>query len=109
MQSKPNHTVSLLDSVTTTVTGQRFYLGETNVYSLHAIVTGSGALTAYIRLDVSNDGVHWLPNAVEFSLSGTDEVQDGASITLSYAYVRARVTALTGTGATASLILGVTP
>lgn len=68
--------------------------------------TSAGAGTATVLLEVSNDRVNW---AIAVTLSlvlGTTETSDQNTIDNSFAFVRGNVTALTGTGAKVTLILG---
>lgn len=71
-------------------------------------VSGTGAVTATIVVEGSNDGTNWVATALgTITLSGTTSATDGFTTTAPWKYVRARVTAITGTGATAQVYMGV--
>ncbi len=75
--------------------------------SFQAIVTGTGAVTATIDIEASNDGVNALETAHgTITLSGTGSATDGFGSVSKWLYVRANVTALTGTGATVKVLMG---
>ena len=73
-----------------------------------AIVTGTGAVTATVTIQGSNDGVNWgkTPLAT-LTLSGTTTDNDVATYTGPCKFIRANVTAITGTGATVIATAGV--
>lgn len=75
--------------------------------TFQAIVKGTGSVSATITIDVSNNGVDWLKDVITFTLAGTTMASEGIASEEPWAYYRARVTAISGTGATASLIVGV--
>ena len=76
------------------------------VRSYQAAVDGTGAVTATVVVEVSNDGAHWEP-VHTFTLSGTMSDQATAISQHTWAFTRARVTAISGTGAVAACVLGV--
>jgi hypothetical protein len=92
---------------TSTVTGPWLY--KDSPYStFQGIVTGTGAVTATIVIDCSNDGVNAVATVLgTITLSGTTSASDGFTTAAPWKYVRARVTAITGTGATAQVYMGV--
>lgn len=73
--------------------------------SIHALVKGTGAVTATIVLDVSNNDTDWIEAAATITLSGTTSASDGFVIDANWAAIRARLTAISGTNAKASAIL----
>ena len=86
---------------------------ESPYSSFQAIVTGTGAVTATVALQVSNEadtfnGVksNWITMGT-ITLSGTTTATDGFTTICPWRYVRANVTNVTGTGATAEIIMGV--
>lgn len=81
-------------------------LPENGKATFQAVLKGTGAITATILLEVSNDGENWLTLAT-FTMAGTTVVTDGAVSDAPWAYVRARLTAITGTSANASVFMGV--
>ena len=76
--------------------------------TFQAIVTGTGAVTATVNIEVSNDGSNWLSTALgTISLSGTTTANDGFTSSAPWKYVRANLTAVSGTGATVKVLMGV--
>ncbi|MFV1943476.1 hypothetical protein VPH49_21930 [Pseudomonas luteola] len=71
-----------------------------------AIVKGSGAVSATLSVDVSNNGFDWIKDVATLSVSGTDMATEGFASDEPWAYYRGRLTAISGTGAMASLIMG---
>lgn len=67
-------------------------------HTFQATVTGTGAVTAVVALDVSNNGINWLLLST-ITLSGTGSASDGVALEAPWLYIRARVTGITGTGA----------
>lgn len=80
------------------------WIESRNTYQ--AILTGTGAISATVLIEVSNDEIHWVTMAT-FSMSGTTTVTEGFSSDAPWAFVRAKLTAITGTGAAVSVIMGV--
>jgi hypothetical protein len=95
------------NGVTTATTGNAHY--KDSPYStFQATVTGTGAVTATVVIDCSNDGSNWCATALgTISLSGTTSSSDGFTTTAPWKYIRARVTAISGTGATVVSLMGV--
>lgn len=68
--------------------------------------TTSGVGAATINIEVSNDNVNWL---VAFTITltlGTTATNDGQALIARWEWVRANVTALSGTGASVNVIAG---
>jgi hypothetical protein len=92
---------------TTTATGNWYYKDAPKA-AIQAVVAGTGAVTATIVVEVSNDGVNAISTALgTISLSGTTTSSDGFTTDAPWKYVRARITALTGTGATVNMYMSV--
>lgn len=68
-------------------------------FSVQYVETGTGAITATVVTYVSNDGTNWITLG-STTLNGTTTVTDGFAFTGSWSYIRAGVTAISGTGAT---------
>jgi hypothetical protein len=77
--------------------------GLGNVRSYQATLGGTGTYSATVQIQVSNDGVFWF-TLNTFTLTNTAPTQVFTS-TDAYAYVLANVTAITGTGAVANVVL----
>lgn len=75
------------------------------VKTIQASVDGTGAVTATVLVDVSNDNEHWILAVATITLSGTTTDSDGFVLDAPWAYVRVRLTAITGTGAEASVVI----
>lgn len=98
---------------TTAVAASSSIYKESPYSSFQAIVTGIGAVTAAIDIQVSNEtdtfnGVkaNWITIGT-ISLSGTTTATDGFTTVCPWRYVRANVTARSGTSATVEIIMGV--
>lgn len=78
--------------------------GPNGCNSYQAIVAGTGAVTATVVVEVSNDGTNFLTLGT-ITLSGTTSANDGFAVGFGckWAYVRGNVTAITGTGAAVTL------
>lgn len=73
-----------------------------------ATVSGTGAVTATVLIEVSNDGTNWCSTALgTISLSGTTSATDGMTSDAPWKYHRANITAISGTGATVQVWWGV--
>jgi len=93
--------------VTTTATGNAIYK-DSPKSTFQATVQGTGAVSATVVIDVSNDGVNWVSTVMgTITLSGTTSSSDGFTSDAPWKYVRARVTAISGTGATVQVYMGV--
>jgi hypothetical protein len=69
--------------------------------------TTSGAGAAIIAIEVSNDGVNWLPyDTISLTLS-TTPASAGIEMDAPWTNVRGNVTSISGTGAAVSLYMGV--
>lgn len=76
--------------------------------TLQATVTGTGAVTATVVIDCSNDGVNACSTPLgTISLSGTTSASDGFTTDAPWKFIRARTTAISGTGATLVVLKGV--
>lgn len=77
--------------------------------TFQAIVTGtSGAVTATVVVDGSNDGVNWCSTPIgTITLSGTISASDGFTTVAPWKFVRARITAISGTNATVTFLMGI--
>lgn len=98
----------LLESAATTVTGapqiveKEVGLGRT----FQAAVAGTGVVSATVVIEVSNDGINFITLGT-ITLSGTNVASDGFTTNAAWQYSRARVSAISGTGATVNAVMGV--
>jgi len=76
---------------------------------LQAIANGtSGAFTAVIVVEGSNNDSNWEPiGTITLSGTATTADSDGFKMDAPWAFVRGNVTSISGTGATATLLMGV--
>lgn len=98
----------LIDGATTTATGFPFdssSLASGHARTYQASVTGTGAVSATVIVDVSNDGEGWIELAT-VTLSGTTSDTDGFASDAPWKYCRARVTAISGTSAAVDVVMG---
>lgn len=72
--------------------------------SVQANVAGTGAVTADVAVQVSNDNVNWI-TASTISLTATTSDTDGVAVNAAWAYYRLDVTNVTGTGATVTAFI----
>jgi hypothetical protein len=87
--------------------GQEFKIGVNRPNrTWQASIAGTGAVSATVLVQVSNDGTNWL-TLVTFALSGTTTDQAGETTQAPWAYTRANVTAISGTGAVVTVTMGV--
>lgn len=93
--------VEWADGETSTTTNQssRTYHVWGPQISVQAKVAGTGAVTADVAVEVSNNNTDWITSTT-IALTDTDEDVDGAAISAAWAYYRLTLTNLTGTGAT---------
>lgn len=97
--------VFLQTAQTATNTGDAYALNlGSNAIGFAAYVAGTGAVSATVILDNSWDGVKWILARNTFTLSGT--TNDGAEweTVSKMPYWRARVTAISGTGAAVDVV-----
>lgn len=67
-------------------------------------VIGTGVVTATIIIEASNDGTNFMTLGT-ITLSGTTTATDGFVSVANWIYVRARLTAVSGTGAAVTVIM----
>lgn len=104
---KSGQVKTVLEGATTTTTGNAVYK-DAPQGAIQATVTGTGAVTATVVIDSSNDGTNWCSTALgTIALSGTTSASDGFQTDSTWKYIRARVTAISGTGATVNVTMGV--
>lgn len=81
--------------------------------SFQGIVTGTGAVTATILIQASNEEATYLGTKANWitigtiTLSGTTTATDGFTTIAPWRYMRTSVTAISGTGATVEVLMGV--
>lgn len=111
-----NHlqTIALLSGATGVGAGTAYsFLNNTQLeardrtpLTFQATVAGTGAISATVPIYVSHDNANWLPLAT-ITLSGTAAASDGFTAAGRWAYLRADVAAIAGTGAAVTVLMGV--
>jgi hypothetical protein len=103
--SKALHKFTLASGITTAVPTQSASSGpaKSGAKSFTAKVAGTGAVTATVVVQVSNNNSDW-DDLVTFTLSGTTSDNESSNFEkLAYLYYRVNVTAISGTGASVSV------
>ena len=104
---KSGKVMDLQQNATTTATGDWKYKDAPNS-TIQATVSGTGTVTPTVVIDVSNDGTNAVGTALgTITLSGTTSASDGFTTSAPWKYIRSRITAISGTGATVYVNLGV--
>lgn len=97
--------IRLLTDVTTAVpTYGPVFVNNSNTFTVDVSEAGTGAVTATVIVQGCNDEASWKTFST-FSLSGTTTALDGASYVQPWKFIRAGVTAISGTGATVQAYL----
>lgn len=94
----------LTDSITTD-TGALIPVSGASKRTFQANVVGTGAVTGTVVIEVSNDGTNVVTLGT-ITLSGTTTAVDGFASDAQWLFVRARVSAVSGTGATINVFMG---
>ena len=93
--------------VTANTTGNAKYK-DSPFSTFQASVNGTGAVTATVAIQGSNDNVNWAATALgTITLSATTTASDGFTTTAPWKWVRAVVSNVTGTGAVVTVLMGV--
>lgn len=72
-----------------------------------ATVAGTGAVTATVLIEVSNDDTNYCATPLgTISLSGTTSATDGFTTSAPWKYHRVNISAISGTGATVTVKVG---
>lgn len=100
--------ITILSGATATGAGSAFGPFENDTATFQASgATSSGAGAATVKIQVSNDGTNWI-DIGEISLTlATTASSDGFAAYAPWAYVRANITAISGTGASVTVTIGV--
>jgi hypothetical protein len=107
-----HNVVYIMDGKTSTGTGVTVTVSPL-ARTFDASVTGTGAVTATVIIQVCNHGcdddLGWIDSTTSphIALSGTTTASDGFRMDAKWAYVRAKVTAISGTGAAVTVTMGI--
>lgn len=97
-------------STTITASGSGAWLYKESPYTTFQVMIDgtSGTQTATVVIECSNDGIHPCATVLgTITLSGTVTASDGFTTTAPWKYIRATVTAISGTGAVVTALAGV--
>lgn len=94
----------LLNAATAVSTGAAMDGGSAN-RTFQASVKGTGTVGATVIVEGSNDGENFLALGT-VTLSGASPQSDGFASSAPWAMVRARLTAISGTSAAATVVMG---
>lgn len=95
----------LLNAATTTGAGTAYAMGGKRTFQASGATT-SGAGAATIKIQVSNDGSNWLDLATISLTLSTTSASDGLAADAPWGYVRANLTAISGTNAAVTVRMG---
>lgn len=96
----------LLSNITSITDGLAIeHNNEDDTKSFQATVKGAGLVTATVLIQATLNGIDWLTLGT-ITLSGTSSASDGFSSSSSWAAFKAKVTAISGTGATVTVLMG---
>jgi len=94
----------LLDNVSAITIGDRAS-GASKDRTFQATVAGTGTVGATVRIEASNDMIGWVTLGT-ITLSGATMATDGFPSETAWEYVRANLTAISGTGARVTVTMG---
>lgn len=95
----------LLNGKTSTGAGTAYAMGGKRTFQASGATT-AGAGAATIKIQVSNDNANWLDLATISLTLSTTTATDGLAADAPWGYVRANVTAISGTGASVTVRMG---
>jgi len=101
------HTETLLSDKTATGAGDAYSVPNSKRTFQADGTTSSGAGSATVKVQVSNDNSNWIDLGTITLTLATTSSSDGFSSDAPWRYVRGNVTAISGTGASVNLYMGV--
>lgn len=106
--SSENLVIDIMKNVTSASTGSAVEI-KPRYRTVQAVVSGTGAVTATVRIQISMTGTDWIDATVapHIALAGTTSATDGFLINAKWPYVRAIVDAISGTNAKVTVYVGV--
>lgn len=105
---KNGRVFNLQDNVITAVPTVGAWLYKDSPKStIQATVAGTGAVTATVVIEVTNDNTTSGITLGTITLSGTTTATDGFTSDAPWKYIRSKVTAISGTGANVNVLMGV--
>lgn len=97
-------TLTVFNARTTTGTSEIFQPWGTR-RTIEVTVSGTGAVSTTVVVQISNDETNWI-TLTTLAVSGTTTATDGAAMDAAWRYMRLNMTALSGTGAAVTAIVG---
>ena len=73
--------------------------------TMQATVSGTGTVTATVAIEVSNDNTNFVTLGT-ITLSGTTSATDGFAFNAPWVYIQSNCTAISGTSAALSVVMG---
>ncbi len=73
--------------------------------TVQATVSGTGTVSATVAIEVSNDNTNFVTLGT-ITLSGTTSATDGFAFSAPWVYIRSNCTAISGTSAALSVVMG---
>jgi hypothetical protein len=102
---RSGHVRNILTDATSTVNGS-WQFKDAPKTAIQATVSGTGAVSATVVIEASNDALFAVSTAIgTITLSGTTSSTDGFTTDAPWKYIRANVTAISGTSATVNVIV----
>jgi hypothetical protein len=96
--------MGLGSGITSAPTAGNWQFKDAPKSAIQAVVTGSGTVTATIVIEVSNDGVNPVATPLgTITINGTAPQSDGFTTDAPWKFIRARVTAISGTSASVAV------
>lgn len=104
------YSVVILNAATTTGAGSSYQPGESTPRTYQCRVSGTGSVSATVYIEVSNDDTSWATSTnslITFTLSGTTSDTGFAAVQAAkWPYIRANVSAISGTSAVVTCTVG---
>lgn len=97
-------TLTVFNARTTTGASEVFQPWGTR-RTIEVTVSGTGAVSTTVVVQISNDETNWI-TLNTLTVSGTTTATDGAAMDAAWRYMRLNMTALSGTGAAVTAIVG---
>ncbi len=94
---------AILSAASAVGAGETIGAAQIEKISIQGFVIGAGAVSATVVVEGSNNAIDWVPIAT-LNLSGTDRGADGGVAQIIWEYLRARVTAISGTNAAVTVL-----
>lgn len=98
--------ITILSAATATGAGSALSMNSAHFTAQASGLTTAGSGAATIKIQVSNNGSDWIDLGTITLTLATSSSSDGLAAFAAWAYVRANVTAISGTGASVTVVVG---